>query len=161
VEASGFPPEMCGTDLGLLGSVDIAATTTTSILLVDDDVRTARLLVRMLEQDGFDVELASDGAGAIARLSRLPVPDVLVTDLRMPYADGLAVARYARSRSPSLPVFVVTGYPELVDRALDGAAPVSVHPKPLDYERLTGAIRAALDGATQSDEECRPTHQHR
>ena len=140
-----FPGGPHGTDLGLRGFVDAAATRATSILLVDDDVRTARLLVRMLEQDGFEVELASDGAGAIARLSRLPVPDVLVTDLRMPYADGLAVARYARSRQPSLPVFVVTGYPELVDRALDGAAPVSVHPKPLDYELLTDAIRRALE----------------
>jgi CheY-like chemotaxis protein len=114
-----------------------------SILLVDDDVRAARLLVRLLEGDGFEVELATDGAAAIARLTRLPGPDLLVTDLRLPYADGLAIARYARSRNARLPVFVVTGYPEFVDEALDGAAPVGVYAKPLDYEQLRRDLRCA------------------
>jgi len=115
------------------------------ILVVDDDVRTARLLARLLVEDGFDVEVSSDGATAIARLSREPAPDVLVTDLRMPHADGLSVARYARSRNPSIPVFIVTGYPELVGSLDNVLAPIArVFTKPLAYPELTEAMTGSL-----------------
>jgi len=115
------------------------------VLVVDDDVRTARLLARLLNEDGFEVEVSSDGARAIARLSREPAPDVLVTDLRMPHADGLSVARYARSLHPSMPVFIVTGYPELVgsiDKVLNPAA--RVFTKPLAYPELTAAMSGSV-----------------
>ncbi len=113
----------------------------TLVLVVDDDVRTARLLVRMLREDGFNVELAVDGAAAIGRLARLPIPDVLVTDIQMPHADGVAVARYARSLRPGLPVLVVTGYPEMVPRYPDELDPAPiVLSKPLDYSRLNDEL---------------------
>ncbi|MBI2391346.1 MAG: response regulator [Deltaproteobacteria bacterium] len=116
------------------------------VLVVDDDVRTARLLARLLGEDGFEVELATDGAAAIARLSRTPLPDALVTDLRMPHADGIAVARYARSRNPRMPVFIVTGYPELLTRLDDLLdQETRVFPKPLAYPELTAAMRGSLE----------------
>jgi two-component system response regulator MprA len=121
------------------------------ILVVDDDVRTTRLLVRMLREDGFDVELAVDGAAAIGRLARSPIPDVLVTDIQMPHADGVAVVRYARSRRPDLPVLVVTGYPELVPRYPDEIRPPpTVLGKPLDYARLSDEIRRVIEEAPRS-----------
>jgi two-component system response regulator MprA len=110
--------------------------------VVDDDVRTARLLVRMLREDGFEVELAVDGAAAIGRLARSPIPDILVTDVQIPHADGIAVARYARSLRPGLPVLVVTGYPELVPRDADELNPApTVLSKPLDYALLNDELR--------------------
>ncbi|MEM9691517.1 MAG: response regulator, partial [Myxococcota bacterium] len=116
------------------------------VLLVDDDSRTARLLARMLREDGFDVELAFDGATAIARLSRDPVPAVLLTDFRMPHVDGNAVADYARSRRPNMPIMFVTSYPDLI-----GAAPcvdvTVIHPKPVDYGRLSLELAGLLDAA--------------
>lgn len=116
------------------------------ILLVDDDVRSARLLERLLEEDGFRVELATDGALAIARLARHPIPDILVTDFRMPHADGIAVARYARSLRPALPLFLLTGYPELVARLGRGLEPAAVvHTKPVDYMALSAELRASVD----------------
>jgi CheY-like chemotaxis protein len=119
------------------------------ILVVDDDVRTARLLVRMLEEDGFQVELATDGALAIGRLARHPMPDVLVTDLRMPYADGMTVAQFARSRRPSLPVFMVTGYPHLVAKLEQNLEPRPVvHTKPLDYAALSDELRSSMEAGT-------------
>ncbi|WP_437586708.1 response regulator [Sorangium sp. So ce1000] len=118
------------------------------ILLVDDDVRSARLLVRLLEEDGFRVELATDGALAIARLAHRPIPDILVTDFRMPHADGIAVARYARSLRPDLPLFLLTGYPELVARLGRGLDPEAVvHTKPVDYTALSAELRASVDAA--------------
>lgn len=115
------------------------------VLVVDDDVRTARLLARLLGEDGFDVEVTADGATAIARLSRSPSLDVLVTDLRMPHADGLSVARYARSLNPAMPVFIVTGYPELVGRLDNMLGPAAlVFAKPLAYPELTAAMTCSL-----------------
>jgi len=115
------------------------------VLVVDDDVRTARLLARMLEEDGFDVEVSSDGARAIGRLSRSPAIDMLLTDLHMPHADGLTVARYARSLNPTMPVFIVTGYPEMVTNIESALAPVArVFAKPVAYPELTAAMAGSL-----------------
>lgn len=112
------------------------------VLVVDDDARTARRLAHMLREDGYAVEVAVDGASALGRLSRDPVPAVLVTDLRMPHADGVAVSKYARSRRPGIPVVVVTGYPlqaEWLERAFE--PPPVVFTKPLSYDQLSGELR--------------------
>ncbi len=115
------------------------------VLVVDDDVRTARLLARLLAEDGFDVEVSSDGARAIGRLSRLPAIDMLLTDLRMPHADGLTVARFARSLNPTMPVFIVTGYPELITTVGSALSPVArVFAKPLAYPELTAAMAGSF-----------------
>lgn len=106
------------------------------VLLVDDDARSAKHLARMLREDGFDVELVVDGAAAIARLARNPVPDALVTDMFLRHADGLAVARYARSRRGELSAVVVTGHAELVP--CEDAVVLS---KPLDYDALMQTLR--------------------
>jgi two-component system response regulator MprA len=116
------------------------------VLVVDDDERTARLLARLLEQDGFTVDVETDGAAAIARLSRAPLPQLLVTDLRMPNADGMVVARCARAQSPAIQVFFVTSYPELLARLNDQIAPLAhVFSKPLAYPELTAAMRGSLN----------------
>jgi two-component system response regulator MprA len=121
------------------------------VLVVDDDVRAARMLARMLRDDGFEVELATDGAAAISRLARRPTPDILVTDLQMAHADGLAVASYARARRPALPVFIVTGYPNLVapgaPDALEPAA--TVYTKPLDYAAFSAELRRSTGAPSQ------------
>ncbi len=63
--------------------------------------------------------------------------------LRLPHADGLAVARYGRSRKVGLPVIVVTGYPNRIARSdLDPSAAVLT--KPLDYPALSEELRRAL-----------------
>ncbi len=117
------------------------------VLLVDDDPRAARMLAQLLREDGCDVVLAPDGPSAIARLARTPSPDVLMTDVNVATIDGLTVARYARSRRPTMPIFILTGYPELV-RAPDlaGPAPI-VFTKPVQYRELASALARALGEA--------------
>ena len=117
------------------------------ILVVDDDTRTGRVLMRMLHDDGFDTELAADGAAAIQRLAQDPIPDVLITDLQLPHADGFSVAAFARSREPKLPVFVVTGYPEIAATMRGKLTPEpSVYPKPFEYAELSEEIRRSVSG---------------
>lgn len=117
------------------------------ILVVDDDARSANLLGRMLRADGFDAEVATDGAAALARLTRDPVPAALVTDFHLPHADGLAVGRYARSRRAGIPIFVVTSYPHSLENAAPLEAPMDLLTKPLDYADLLRRLVAALGSA--------------
>lgn len=111
------------------------------ILVVDDDLRTTRLLVKMLREDGFDVDLATHGAAAIGRLTRGPLPDALLTDFRMPYVDGLTVARFGRFQRPLLPIMVMTGYPEQMSRAEQTMdPPVVILTKPIEYAELRAEL---------------------
>lgn len=115
------------------------------ILLIEDDLPSARALARLLREDGFDVETARDGAAAIARLSRPPLPSLLLLDLHLPHAGGIAVARYARSLNPELPLILTTGYPEhatAAEREMDPRPVVVV--KPFEYRELRAQIHALL-----------------
>ena len=114
------------------------------VLLVDDDLRTSRRLAEMLREDGLTVEVARDGAAAIARFTHLPLPDALVTELTTAHADAASVSRFARAQRPGLPVLVVTGYPNLFQAdAFGGAAPL-LFTKPVDYSKLRDALLRAL-----------------
>jgi CheY-like chemotaxis protein len=96
------------------------------LFLVDDDVRTARRLAAMLEEDGFEVEVMRDGTEAVARLGRQPAPDAIITDLIMPGVSGIAVLGEARRRVHHIPVVFVTGHPELLS-----GPPVPFEPSPI------------------------------
>jgi DNA-binding response OmpR family regulator len=112
------------------------------VLLAEDDSRAARVLARMLSEDGFDVETVVDGARAIERLAQNPVPDVLLADYRLPGADGVAVAKYARTQHPKMRVLMLTSYPEVVLQLFHGDANApQIVPKPIAYDELTRRLR--------------------
>jgi len=111
------------------------------ILLVENETRTAKMLARMLREDGFRVEVTGDGAVAIARLTRAPLPDVLIADVRLPHVDGIAVARYARAVSPGIPVIITTSYAQqamAAEREMD--PPPTIFAKPYEYPKLAEEI---------------------
>ena len=115
------------------------------VLVVDEDARSASLLARLLDADGYDTEVARDGAAALARLARQPSPHAVVTDFHLLHADGLAVGRYARFRRPDVALFVVTGYPHALTEALEPLeAPIEVLTKPLDYANLLTRLATAV-----------------
>lgn len=115
------------------------------LLIADDDARSANLLGRLLRSDGYDTEVTTNGATALARLTRNPIPDALLTDFHLAHADGLAVGRYARSRRAAMPIFILTGDPSAVLRASDPLAePVVLLAKPVDYADLLSRLRAVL-----------------
>ena len=114
------------------------------VLLVDDDLRTSRRLADMLREDGLTVEVARDGAAAIARFTHAPVPDALVTELTTAHADAIAVSRFARAQRPGLPILIVTGYPNLFQADAFGGPPPLLFTKPVDYSKLKEALLRAL-----------------
>jgi DNA-binding NtrC family response regulator len=85
------------------------------ILVVDDDAVARQLLGDALKKDGYEVEIASGGAEAIA-LGRVEPFDVVLTDIRMGEVDGLAVLREFRQRSPETAIVLLTAF-----GSMDGA----------------------------------------
>src|SRR5687767_8828394 len=79
------------------------------VLVVDDEASIRDLLSKTLALAEYDVDLAPDGRAAIERLRILPY-DLLITDLKMPGVDGLAVIREARRLKADIPVIIVTGF---------------------------------------------------
>jgi CheY-like chemotaxis protein len=120
------------------------------VLIVDDDARSATLLARMLRGDGYDTEVANDGASAIARLTRDPLPDAVISELHLPHADGLAVARYARSRRAETAIVFLTAHPHALERAAAwSGAPIVLLTKPVDYAALLVRLGVPLGAGTQ------------
>lgn len=129
-------PDSSDGDEVVLGCDALAAR---RVLVVDDDVHGARALARLLREDGYEVEVVTDGAAAVARLSAVPLPDVVVTEVTLPHASGLALARYARNQSPGVVIVFATSTPHRTrDHGL-GSEP-QVLAKPLDYARLRGGL---------------------
>lgn len=87
------------------------------ILVVDDEVNLRRVLGAVLERAGYDVLLASDGQEGLSVLANHHI-DVVVTDLRMPGVDGMALLREAQRIDPDIPVILLTAY-STVDNAVE------------------------------------------
>ncbi len=79
------------------------------VLVVDDEATIRDLLSKTLALAEYDVDMASDGRTALDRLRIVPY-DLLITDLKMPGVDGLAVIREARRLKADLPVIIITGF---------------------------------------------------
>ena len=88
-----------------------------SILVAEDEDGVRDSLVQVLQEEGYDVVATSDGDGAIAALGGREF-DVVISDLRMPGADGLAVLRHAREVAPQTLVLLMTAH-ATVDTAIE------------------------------------------
>ena len=119
------------------------------ILVVDDERAVRDSLRRALELQGYEVELASDGAEALESLAANGQPDAIVLDILMPGVDGLEVCRQIRRRGNDVPVLMLTARDAVGDRVegLDAGADDYVV-KPFALEELLARIRALLRRAS-------------
>jgi two-component system response regulator MprA len=116
------------------------------ILVVDDDAAVRESLGRALRLEGYEVELANDGAEALERLeANGDDPDLVVLDVLMPNVDGLEVCRRLRRAGSRLPVLMLTARDEVTDRVagLDAGADDYVV-KPFALAELLARVRALL-----------------
>ncbi|CAN5301627.1 two-component system response regulator MprA [soil metagenome] len=114
------------------------------ILVVDDDRAVRDSLRRSLEFNGYTVDVAADGAEALARVPSIN-PDAIVMDVMMPRLDGLETTRALRAAGNDVPILVLTARDAVSDRVdgLDAGADDYLA-KPFALEELLARMRALL-----------------
>jgi DNA-binding NtrC family response regulator len=124
----------------------------TKVLIVDDEPAIREVLEMILQEWGYDVRLAVDGAEA-KELVESYDPDIVISDVVMPQLSGLDLLRCLKAGNPSRPVILVTAHAS-IDRAVEsmkqGAQDFIT--KPMDYPKLRAILKAA-----ESDIETRQT----
>lgn len=123
----------------------------TNILVVDDDSQLLDLLVDTLNAIGYQATGVLGGSEALEKLGKIQF-DLMITDIKMPGMDGIALLRKAKRRYPNLPVLFITGVasPEIIGRG----SPDGFLAKPFRISHMEEMIENALTG--KADETTRP-----
>jgi len=82
------------------------------ILVIDDDENTRRSLSTVLEEKGYEVDVAANGHEAVAK-SRMNLYNLALVDLRLPDMDGTRLLTEMRETVPGMVKIIITGYPSL------------------------------------------------
>jgi len=130
-----YDPAMSGAEAGTRGS----------ILIAEDEDGVRDSLTQVLREEGYDVVAVADGDDAIAALGTREF-DLVISDLRMPGADGLAVLRHAREIAPQTLVLLMTAHAtlETAVEALRGGAQDYLL-KPVLFDDLLHKLAALIE----------------
>lgn len=121
------------------------------ILIAEDESMLRDLCARALVTEGHEVETAHDGSEALDVLNKHGGSfDLLLTDVRMPKMDGIALSMAAAQDFPELTILLMTGYADQRERAHGLDALVhDVLAKPFSVASLRGAVNEALTVRTR------------
>ncbi|MEN0040254.1 MAG: response regulator [Pseudomonadota bacterium] len=129
------------------------------ILVTEDDSAVRAFVARALAADGHTIIEADDGEDGYDRLVEHEGEfDLLLTDVKMPFMDGIELATQAAKHYPELKILMMTGYADQRERA-DGldAIIIDVVSKPFTLKHIRQAVNAALQGhalpSRKSDDE--------
>ena len=119
------------------------------VLVVDDEPDVRKVVRITLEKSGYDVVEAEDGKKAIAEIKKDEnslLLNLIITDIRMPNMNGIDVINYYRKEWPSIPLIVLTGFPDLdMAIAMLQHGVVDYLVKPVEAEKLKASVAQALD----------------
>jgi len=123
------------------------------ILLTEDDEAVRSFVKRALELDGHSVNVAEDGGEAVEVLAHEKGEfDLLVSDIKMPVMDGIALALHAARDFPEMPILLMTGFADQRERA--NGLDTLVHDiitKPFSLADIRKAVRDAIAGELPQD----------
>jgi CheY-like chemotaxis protein len=116
------------------------------ILIADDEEAVRGLVARALQMDGHTTITAQDGAEALEILTREAGKfDLLLTDIKMPLMDGIALALATARDFPKLTILLMTGFADQRERASGLNAIIhDVITKPFSVTDIRNAVTAAL-----------------
>jgi two-component system, cell cycle response regulator CpdR len=116
------------------------------ILIAEDEEALRSLVARALSLDGHETMTVCDGAEALDVLAREQGAfELLLTDIRMPVMDGIALALAAARDHPRLGILLMTGYADQRERASGLDALIhDVIAKPFSLATIRGAVNEAL-----------------
>ncbi len=113
------------------------------ILLAEDDDSLRGFLARALERAGYEVTACADCEEAIAQLDKRW--DLLLTDIVMPGADGIEVARQAAARQPDLRIMFITGFAAVALAARESAPEgAKVLSKPIHLREIVAEVERMI-----------------
>lgn len=114
------------------------------IWVVDDDRSIRWVLERALEQAGFETVTFERGETALDRLS-VEQPDAIISDIRMPGSDGLALLAAVQASHPGLPIIMMTAH-SVLDSAVNAyqGGAFEYLPKPFDVDDAVSTVRRAV-----------------
>jgi DNA-binding response OmpR family regulator len=117
------------------------------ILVIDDDPHVSGFLHALLTREGYEVELAADGAKGLKAFEAAP-SDLVITDIIMPEREGIEVITQLRKLSPSTRIIAISGGGRM---GPDAYLPLArnlgasrAFAKPLDKNELLAAVRELL-----------------
>ena len=116
-----------------------------TLLVIDDDEPSCRLVRATFKPEGVTVAVAHDGPAGLARIEA-DRPDVVLLDVHLPSASGIDVLEQVKRTHPTLPVIMLTASRDIrtAVRATQLGA-FDYLTKPIDTEELVGIVRRALD----------------
>lgn len=119
-----------------------AGSSHTRVLMIDDDVELAGMVMELLTREGMVVEVAHSGGEGILQATAQP-PDVLLLDLMLPDANGLDLCRRLRSEGHAWPVMMLTAKGDPIDRVLGLEIGADDYlGKPFEPRELVARVRA-------------------
>ncbi|MGH9370347.1 MAG: HD domain-containing phosphohydrolase [Vicinamibacterales bacterium] len=123
-----------------------AVHTKARVLVIDDDEAVANVIARFVSRDGYDVDIAGNGARGLAAIANDP-PDVILLDLMLPDMNGFEICRRLKAelRSRLIPVVLITGVGDRAKRleGLESGADDFLS-KPVDGQELLARVRALV-----------------
>ncbi|MEZ4256207.1 MAG: sigma-54 dependent transcriptional regulator [Polyangiales bacterium] len=122
------------------------------VLVVDDEANARDALVELLTDEGYQAEPAGDGQQALRRLETFD-PDVVLTDLKMPVLDGLALVERGKKSSPHTSFLVMTAFGS-IDTAVEAIklGAENYLTKPLDLNTLSALVARGVASSRLSRE---------
>ena len=118
-----------------------------TILIADDEPAVRAYIRNILKMEGFQLIEAADGMDALEQIKQRGAPiDLLVTDIRMPRMDGVALARSVSEVYPKTPVLYISGYPFELERehSPNTGRPCAFLAKPFTRKTLLDAVGKCL-----------------
>ena len=122
-----------------------------SVWIVDDDKSIRWVLERALTRSGIEVDVFTNAESLLTRMET-GMPDVVISDIRMPGIDGLEMLARIVEKHPKLPVIVTTAHSDL-DNAVSSyqGGAFEYLPKPFDIDDAVAMTRRALEYADEND----------